>query len=84
MGTAKALSRSAPPGSSVEPSERAEMVSRLVAGTAHDLNDLLAVIQTNAELLAAILVHPDFVAGNTPTRWLEATLPDLLPPPTES
>ena len=32
-------------------SQRSGMVSRLVAGAAHDLNNLLAVIQSNAELL---------------------------------
>jgi propionyl-CoA carboxylase alpha chain len=36
-------------------------------------------IHTNAPLLGRILEHPDFIAGRTPTSWLESTLPELLP-----
>ena len=35
-------------------------------------------IHTNAPLLGAILRHPDFTAGATPTSWLESTLPELV------
>jgi len=37
-------------------------------------------IHTNAALLSAILVHPDFVAGLTPTHWLESHVDELLQP----
>lgn len=33
---------------------------------------------TNAGLLAALLQHPDFIAGAPPTTWLEEVLPALL------
>ncbi len=55
--------------------ERSLAIERLVTALEHST---IEGIRTNAELLSAILVHPDFIAGATPTRWLEATLPDLL------
>jgi pyruvate carboxylase len=35
-------------------------------------------IKTNLDLLAAILAHPDFLAGNCDTQWLEANHADLI------
>lgn len=35
-------------------------------------------IKTNLNLLAAILAHPDFLAGNCDTQWLEANHADLI------
>lgn len=35
-------------------------------------------IKTNLHLLAAILAHPDFLAGNCDTQWLEAHHADLV------
>lgn len=35
-------------------------------------------VKTNLDLLAAILAHPDFLAGNCDTQWLEAHQPDLI------
>ena len=35
-------------------------------------------IKTNLDLLAAILAHPDFFAGNCDTQWLEANHADLI------
>lgn len=35
-------------------------------------------IKTNLDLLAAILAHPDFLAGDCDTQWLEANHADLI------
>ncbi|KAI0777206.1 hypothetical protein BD413DRAFT_514344 [Trametes elegans] len=39
---------------------------------------IIGAVKTNAELLAGILAHPDWAAGNVHTRWLEKNLNDVL------
>lgn len=34
-------------------------------------------VETNASFLAAVLAHPDFLAGRTHTHWVEERAPDL-------
>lgn len=56
-----------------------------VAAAARRLADTLretAVhgVETNASFLAAVLAHPDFLAGRTHTHWVEERLPDLAAP----
>ena len=41
-------------------------------------NTSISGIKTNLDLLAAILAHPDFLAGNCDTQWLEANHADLI------
>jgi acetyl/propionyl-CoA carboxylase alpha subunit len=37
-------------------------------------------VKTNAGFLACALAHPDFVAGHVDTAFIEARLPELVPP----
>lgn len=39
---------------------------------------LISGVKTNLDLLVAILSHPDFLAGNCDTQWLEAHHDDLI------
>jgi len=59
-------------------SDRGEALEALVDGL--ERAEIVGVA-TNRELLLSVLAHPDFVAGDVTTRWLEETLGELAAAP---